>query len=190
MVPTESVKKTAVVAKMVLLSWFLAYNSPLSADSLAACPQVPKNEVSEPPVPLVVGEQLFNELIAWIAINTSYDLSVVYNDPPTISFCQTGELIEYEHKELLVDTPLLAVFDREQRHIFLRQPWTFLDYFDQSILLHELIHDVQLQNRDWDCTGSPELEAYLLQDKWLFEKGIRYNFDWAMIRQLSDCDDQ
>lgn len=130
---------------------------------------------------------MFNELIAWIAMNTSYDLFVVYTDPPTISFCEVGEVIEYEHADLLVDAVLLAALDREKRHIFLTYPWSPMNYFDQSVLLHELIHDVQLQNQDWDCVGAPEWEAYQLQDKWLFEHGIIHQFNWPMIKRLSLC---
>ena len=132
---------------------------------------------------------MFKEMIAWIALNTSYDLLTVYNAPPTVSFCEVGEVIEYEQADLLVDAVLLAAYDREKRHIFLTHPWSPLNYFDQSVLLHELIHDVQLQNKDWDCVGAPELEAYQLQDKWLFEHGIIHQFNWPMILRLSICPD-
>jgi hypothetical protein len=53
--------------------------------------------------------------------------------------------------------------------------------------LHELIHDVQLLNRDWDCAGSTEWEAYRLQDQWLQEQGVILPFDWPAIRRLSEC---
>ena len=159
----------------------------VSADELASCEPSPRVEAPHPQVPSVVGEKLFNALIAWIAMNTSYDLLVAYNDPPTLSFCEVGEVIEYEQSDLMVDAVLLAAFDREKRHIFLTAPWSPLSYFDQSVLLHELIHDVQLQNKEWDCAGAPELEAYHLQDKWLFEHGIKHQFNWAMIRRLSSC---
>jgi hypothetical protein len=159
------------------------------ADAMDVCEPSLTAEPSHRQVPAVIGDHLFREMIGWIAMNTSYDLVVTYGDPPTVSFCTVGEIITYEQSELLVDPILLAAFDREKRHIFLTHPWSPLNYFDQSVLLHELIHDVQLQNRDWDCTGAPELEAYRLQDKWLFEHNIMHRFDWAMITRLSRCPD-
>lgn len=179
--------RTAAVIAMLAISSM--DQSKLYAEELDGCPTLPTVERGHPQVPSVVGEKLFNEMIGWIAVNTSYDLSTVYYDPPTISFCGVGEVIRYEQSDLLVDVALLAVFDRERRHIFLTQPWAFMSYFDQSVLLHELIHDAQLQTQDWECPGAMEREAYLLQDKWLFEHGVSYSFDWALIRQLSDCGD-
>jgi hypothetical protein len=149
---------------------------------------VPRPQSPPPDVPTVIGDVLFDQLVGWIAINTSYDLTRVYNDPPTISFCQVGETIDYEHADLLVDVSLLAAYDRIERHVFLTHPWSPLDLFDQSVLLHELIHDAQLQNRDWACPRAPEREAYLLQDKRLVEHGVQHQFDWRMFSRISRCD--
>jgi hypothetical protein len=187
MVSKKAVSRKILCAAAAVLTGYPTGNPPASADAFETCQPSPSVEAPHPKVPSVIGGRLFNEMIAWIAMNTSYDLLVVYSDPPTISFCAVGKVIEYEHADLLVDAVLLAAYDREKRHIFLTQPWSLLNYFDQSVLLHELIHDVQLQNRDWDCVGAPELEAYLLQDKWLFEHGIIHNFNWPMIQRLSIC---
>jgi hypothetical protein len=176
---------------LATIAFFAGYSSGPShvqAEELDACRPLTRPEAPLPPVPSIVGDALFNELIAWIAINTSYNLASLYHDPPTISFCQVGEIIDYEHSDLLVDAALLAAFDRTERHIYLTHPWSPVNLFDQSVLLHELIHDLQLQNRDWDCPGAPEREAYLLQDKWLFEHGIMHPFDWQLISLLSRCD--
>lgn len=179
--------RNILCAAAVVLAGFPTGNRSVSADELEACQPSPRVETPYPAVPSVIGEQLFNQMIAWIAMNTSYDLLATYNDPPTISFCKVGDVIAYEQSDLLVDAVLLAAFDREKRHIFLTYPWSPLNYFDQSVLLHELIHDVQLQNRDWECAGAPELEAYHLQDKWLYEHNIKHQFNWTMIRRLSAC---
>ncbi|MBF9060818.1 hypothetical protein HKCCSP123_16675 [Rhodobacterales bacterium HKCCSP123] len=167
----------------------LACAVPAVAEGLADCRPVPRPAATGRSVPEVIGTRLFDDLIAWIAINTSYDMLLAYTDPPSLSFCRVGDLIVYEHADLLVDPALFAAFDRERRHIFLTEPWSMLNLFDQSVLLHELIHDVQLSNRDWPCRGAPELEAYYLQDRWLQEHGIRHPFDWDVIRFLSHCAD-
>lgn len=181
--------QAALLIALVWMTMGPAGQSIALADDLAGCPQPPRTEGHAPQVPAMIGQRLFNELIAWIAINTSYDLSTVYRDPPTISFCQIGDVIPYERSNLVVDASLLAVFDQDRRHISLRRPWTILSYFDQSVLLHELVHDAQLQAGEGECPGDKEREAYLLQDKWLFERGVNYSFDWAMIARLSACDD-
>ena len=82
---------------------------------------------------------------------------------------------------------LWATFDHTNRHIYLVRPWSLFNVFDQSTLLHEMIHDIQLSNREWDCLGAPELEAYLLQDKWLQEHGIYHQFNWPAIIRMSQC---
>lgn len=185
---------TVVTCKKILLLSIAALagqpsvTSPLYANTLGTCYPLPRSEGTRLPAPSVVGQELFDHLIAWIAINTSYDLMAVYNDPPTISFCQVGETIDYEHTDLIVDVSLFAAYDRNERHIFLTHPWSLVNLFDQSVLLHELLHDVQLQNRDWDCPGAPEREAYLLQDKWLVEHGVQHHFNWQMISHLSRCE--
>ena len=150
----------------------------------APAPLGPEDDVL---CPAEISSELFDELIGWIAINTSYDVSQTYRSPPEIFFCDTGALVPYDEGELLVDTMLDAVFDLRRRRVYLVFPWSPDDDFDVSVLLHELIHDVQHINRDWDCIGEPELEAYWLQDKWLSEKGLVSNFNWLAILQLSTC---
>jgi hypothetical protein len=55
------------------------------------------------------------------------------------------------------------------------------------VLLHELIHHVQLANRDYECLEQPEWEAYQLQEAFLAEHGIASGFDWLQIYFLSQC---
>lgn len=140
------------------------------------------------PLPVVVSRELYDELIGWIAIHTSYNLLFVYRDPVTVSFCDIGQLVEYEDRELLVEDPLRAAYDVSRRHIYIVRPWSPLNVYDRSILLHEMIHDVQLHSKEWECQRESELEAYLLQEKWLLEQGVRYDFDWEMILSLSRCE--
>ena len=134
-----------------------------------------------------VNRGLITELIGWIAISTMYDVSATYSSPPEILFCDVGEIIAYESDDLLVDALLGAVYDRSRQQIHLVRPWSPDDPFDVSVLLHELIHDVQLNNRDWPCVGAPEFEAYWLQDKWLSEHGKRLDLSWRYVRELSEC---
>lgn len=136
---------------------------------------------------LRVPEALLDGLVGWIALHTMYDVGRTWRDPPEIVFCEVGEIIAYEGRGLLVDPALRAAYDMPARRIHLVEPWSADGLIDRSILLHELIHDVQLLNRDWPCIGAPEWEAYRLQDQWLQEQGVILPFDWPAIRRLSDC---
>ena len=133
---------------------------------------------------------LFDELVGWIALHTMYDVSATWRDPPEIVFCDVGTTIDYEGRELLVDPALRAAYDLSERRIHIVQPWSPDSLVDRSVLLHELVHDVQLRNRDWDCKGVPEWEAYRLQDLWLQEQGVILPFDWPSIRRLSQCPEE
>ncbi len=165
------------VALILLCSSGAATSEPFDAGCMVA-------ETSPEPA---VTRSVLNELIGWIALRTDYDVSAVYRDPPEIVFCHVGEIVEYEAEGLLVDEILAAAYDLTKRRIYLVEPWSAEDSFDLSVLLHELIHAVQLDNRDWPCTGAPEWEAYMLQSVWLRYQGIVADFDWNTIYRLSKC---
>ncbi len=171
-------KSVALLVGLILL---------LSDGAAADAPVVPDCAAPESsPAPAVTRSDL-DALIGWIALKTDYDLSAVYRDPPEIVFCQVGEIVDYEAEGLIVDQVLAAAYDLSRRRIYLVQPWTAEEPFDLSVLLHELVHAVQLDNRDWPCPGAPEWEAYGLQSLWLREQGVAVSFDWSAIRTLSQC---
>ena len=130
---------------------------------------------------------LVSDLLGWIALNTMYSVKAAWDDPPEVSFCDVGETLAYEGSTLIVEPFLAAAYDLPARRIHLVRPWSEDDPRDVSVLLHELIHDVQLGDHEWPCTGAPELEAYWLQDKWLAERGIVSGFDWRPIIMMSTC---
>ncbi|MGI1662716.1 DUF6647 family protein [Palleronia sp. KMU-117] len=136
-----------------------------------------------------VPDTLVTELIGWIALHTMYDLRGLAASPPEIRFCAVGTDIEYEGQTLRVEPELRAAYDLPKRVVHLVLPWSADNPYDRSVLLHELIHDVQLSNRDWACTGEPEWEAYTLQAIYLEEYGIIAPFDWSGILRLSRCPD-
>lgn len=123
----------------------------------------------------------------WIETETDYDVDIIKNSPPEVVFCDIGETIEYEDKDFEVPSDLRAAYDLPANRIFLVQPWVATNIEDQSALLHELIHAVQLSGRYWPCIQAPEWEAYRLQDLWLRQNGISDTFDWMLIYFLSRC---
>lgn len=126
-------------------------------------------------------------LTLWIGSRTVYDISRTLELPPAISFCQSGEIISYEGEGLLVDPDLRAAYDARARVIFLVQPWDGGETRAQSVLLHELVHDVQSLNAIFPCPQAMEWEAYQLQAAWLEEQGVAHGFNWFSIYLLSRC---
>ena len=135
----------------------------------------------------VVAPEVMADLVRWIGAATEYDVSATLAALPEVSFCIHGETIDYAGERVTVEEDVLAAFDDSARRIFLVRPWSAEDPRDVSRLLHELIHDVQLANRYWECPQAPEWEAYKLQDKWLAERGIASGFDWLEIYFLARC---
>lgn len=131
--------------------------------------------------------ELIARLIRWIGTQTDYDITPALARPPTVTFCKTGEIIDYEGHDIRVEKDLRAAFDMPGRTVYLVEPWDAANPFDVSVLLHELIHDIQIANRHWDCLGAPEWEAYKLQDRWLQARGIDPAFNWLVIYMLSRC---
>lgn len=165
-------------AKACLLAMMICLGpAPASAD------QTPYDACEDPSVP----QRVFNDLIGWIALHTMYDVKPLANHLPEIVFCTKGERISYEGLDIPVEEGLRAVYDLSHRRVFLVRPWSADNPLDRSVLLHELVHIVQLDGRTWPCTGAPELEAYMLQDQYLKEYGIDAGFDWGAIFLLSIC---
>jgi hypothetical protein len=161
----------------ILLVLWLAQSALAAEDDL--CP-------SDAPTPEVPAA-LLTELTGWIALHTMYDVRQLAADPPEIRFCAVGAMIDYEGADLRVEPELRAAYDLPNRVVHLVLPWSAENPIHRSVLLHELVHDVQLSNRDWDCVGEPEWEAYTLQALYLEALGIHPRFDWAAIRRLSTC---
>ena len=145
---------------------------------------MPANEQATGELPT---HELVVQLTGWIAGHTSYDVTRTRQDPPAIRFCVAGETIRYEDSDLLIEDNLRAAYDLKTRTVQIVAPWDGRLLEDQSVLLHELIHDVQFHNRRWDCRRQPEFEAYSLQAKWLMEHGRHVPFDLAQIFIRSRC---
>jgi hypothetical protein len=130
---------------------------------------------------------LVGDLIAWIEAATDYDVSRTRIDPPRVRFAETGEEITYEGASLVIQRDIRALYDLQTRTIYLIRPWNERDTMNVSSLLHELVHDVQFQNRHWLCSSATEKQAYELQARWLNERHETVRFNWVQIAILSRC---
>lgn len=152
-----------------------------------AAPGQPGAQPADCPDPSRPSADLVEELLGWIEARTDYDVAAARAAPPEILFCQTGDSIEYEGNDILVEPGLRAAYDLTSQRIFLVLPWDPDDPRHVSALLHELVHHVQLLNRAWECPEATEWEAYDLQAQWLAENRIDPGFDWLWIYMISRC---
>ncbi len=77
--------------------------------------------------------------------------------------------------------------------IYLANTWKNDDVLDQSILVHELVHHLQMENHiQLECWGRYEVQAYELQIRWLRARGIEDPYRLlhatrATIESLAEC---
>jgi len=71
--------------------------------------------------------------------------------------------------------------------------WNKIDLIDQSILVHELVHHLQLEDHiQFACWGRYEVQAYELQIQWLLTQGVKdphnlLHASKASIDSLAEC---
>jgi uncharacterized protein DUF6647 len=86
-----------------------------------------------------------------------------------------------------------ALYSKSERLIFLASTWKRDDVLDQSILVHELVHHLQMENHiQLECWGRYEAQAYKLQIQWLRGQGIDDPYKLlgatrAAIDSLAEC---
>lgn len=148
----------------------------------AQCDRLPPASPEENNLTAIV-----TELLRWIGRNSDYDVTAFVDDPPEVSFCDPGETLVYEGRPIAVHEPVKGIYDIEIQRITLVRPWSRKDLLNISTLLHELVHHVQYESREWACWHATEWEAYKLQERWLRERGIDPGFNWVEIYLLSRC---
>ena len=67
-----------------------------------------------------------------------------------------------------------AFYSRSEHLIYLADNWNKDNLVDQSILVHELVHHLQLEDHiQFACRGRLEAQAYELQIEWLRAQGVK-----------------
>ncbi len=104
-------------------------------------------------------------LLNWIVAKTG----LIAPDPPRIIFMPTQEMIELGGG---AGRPQ-ALYKNEDRTVYLRDDWTPDTLLNKAVLLHELAHHVQKENKvPAECERAYEAEAYHLEIQWLREQGV------------------
>ena len=86
-----------------------------------------------------------------------------------------------------------AFYSKSQHLIYLANSWNKDDLVDQSILVHELVHHLQIEDHiQFACWGRYEAQAYELQVQWLRTQGVKdpnnlLHASKASIESLAEC---
>ena len=110
--------------------------------------------------------------IRWIIGKTGWSIS---DAPPIqkVSRAQLGQMF-FGAEEAIVGIEPLALYSRDRHVIYLTDTWNSDQLLDRSILLHELVHHLQVMNGvKLACQTKYEAQAYQLQISWLIEQGVQ-----------------
>jgi|SRR5215469_6470672 len=86
-----------------------------------------------------------------------------------------------------------AFYSKGEHAIYLAENWNKNDLVDQSILVHELVHHLQIEdNIQFECLGRYEAQAYDLQIQWLRTQGVKdphklLHASKTSIETLAEC---
>ncbi len=130
-------------------------------------------------------ETLVDEFNRWIETHTNLAAKPLSGD--RIRFVTLGQRIIADGEQHLVHSRNRGLYDRNREIIYLVRPWDHGDPYDQSILLHELIHHAQVDARHWYCPQAMEWDAYKWQEQWLATHDIEPQFNWTAILLESSC---
>lgn len=87
---------------------------------------------------------------------------------------------------------IAALYDNRTGTILLRHSWRGADPAEQSILVHELVHHLQVEaEHRYACPQAREKEAYRAQSDWLARTGREitdvFDIDPMMLFVLTNC---
>ncbi len=117
-------------------------------------------------------------LLVWINAHTWYALP---DTPPVVQRLTLSELQSKFCPDVACELfGLYVALPDERTYVYMRNDLDLLgDPWHQSALVHELVHYVQHLSGRWappyDCPSwvAQEREAYWIQARWLWSKGIR-----------------
>ena len=119
-------------------------------------------------------KEIIMALMIWIGANTNYNVDVPV---PKLWFLTQEQLEQayYGDKEY-EGTILYGFYNIKLNLIAIPDTWDRTDPWDQSVLLHEMIHYLQDVNQiEYPCIEEMEKDTWPLQKQYLKEE---HNFDW------------
>jgi hypothetical protein len=128
-------------------------------------------EASEHAHAVAAARAMLQDDVSWIAARTGWRIVSV----PAIETRTDRELsmMFFGIAEQPDGMTPLALYGREVHILYISDRLTFDNLIDRSILLHELVHHMQvLDNVRSGCREAEEAQAYKLQVDWLVEHGV------------------
>lgn len=183
----KEMRSSPIRLVLVGLAMMLATGAPADEISALSTPPAENRSLTGSGGSVLPEESLKVSLLEWIGENSEYDVSGSIASPPRVAFCKHGSTLIYEGKAIHFDDRLNGVYDQQTKQICLARPWRAASTKDQGVLLHELVHHVQFENRKWTCPKATERQAYRLQEAWLLENGYRPDFNWVYVIMTSSC---
>jgi hypothetical protein len=172
--------------------WYTSFTAFLLAISLGVF-QIAHGEPAEEKLISVekISADAVRDYINWIVDQTGWATA----DAPVIKIVSSDELAIMLLGPSHEFNPVRpgALYSKNERLIFLASTWKKDDILDQSILVHELVHHLQMENHiQLECWGRYEARAYELQIQWLRGQGIDDPYKLvgatrAAIDSLAEC---
>jgi hypothetical protein len=139
---------------------------------------------------LKISSETVRSYINWINQQTGWPAAGI----PTIRVTSFAHLRELSGLSSDAEWIRPAAFYSKSEHlIYLADSWNKDDLVDQSILIHELVHHLQIQDHiEFTCWGRYEAQAYELQIQWLRTQDVKdpHNLLHASktsIETLAEC---
>lgn len=118
-----------------------------------------------------ISSEMVRSYINWIVQQTGWPAA---NVPPIkiTSFAHLRELSGLSSEAEWIRPA--AFYSKGEHVIYLADSWNKDDLVDQSILVHELVHHLQIEDQiQFACWGRYEAKAYELQIQWLRTQGVK-----------------
>ena len=147
----------------------------------------PEQDVSSP---VKISSETARSYINWIIRQTGWPTA----DIPPVKITSFAHLRELSGLSSDAEWIRPAAFYSKSQHlIYLADSWNKDDLVDQSILVHELVHHLQIEDHiQFACWGRYEAQAYELQVQWLRTQGVKdpnnlLHASKASIESLAEC---
>jgi|TARA_R110000744_G_scaffold122325_2_gene227305 hypothetical protein len=132
-------------------------------------------------------KEILTALMIWLGANTPFNTNY---DIPNILFVTQDQMEQmfYKGSNKMPNT-LHGLYDKESDTIILSDQWDRRKPWDMSVLLHEMIHYLQDQNKmKFNCVANMEKDAWPIQQLYL-EKQHDYiwDYDGLWYTVISNC---
>jgi hypothetical protein len=134
-------------------------------------------------------DKLVALLVAWLS--SGYGLPVP-EQTPRVVLSDPAALVAREQALASTGRQVLGAHDDRTSTIHLRRDWDRRDPIDVSILVHELVHNMQHAGRlRYDCPEAREALAYAAQADWLTAFGYdlesAFGIDALTLKLSTEC---